>query len=64
VPLGIFLNISELNNARKWAMDSLLHNLKLEIHSNTPDMPAIERLLAARSGCWSDDVEHDDPFGS
>ena len=35
---------------------------RLECCQRTPDVPAIERLLAARYGYWDDDVPHDDPF--
>ena len=43
-------------------MMALLNHWGLECQQNTPDMPAIERLLAARYGYWDDDVPHDAPF--
>jgi hypothetical protein len=61
-PLGIFLNVADLDQARIWAIGSLVANLGLHVHSSIPDIPAIERLLAARYAYWSDDVPHDDPF--
>jgi len=61
-PLGIFLNVADLDQARIWAIGSLVANLGLHVHSPIPDIPAIERLLAARYAYWSDDVPHDDPF--
>ncbi|MEA2127505.1 MAG: hypothetical protein QOJ85_396 [Solirubrobacteraceae bacterium] len=52
-----------MNEARQMALGSQLRNLGLEIHG-LPDLPAIERFLAARYGYWNDDIEHDDPFGT
>jgi hypothetical protein len=62
VPLEIFLNVEQLDDARILAMASLVHNLGLETHSPIPDLPATERLLGARYGYWTDDVDHEDPF--
>ncbi len=35
----------------------------LELHQDTPDFPALERLLTERYG-FKDDVEHDDAFSA
>ena len=43
-------------------MLSLLNHWGLECRQETPDIPAIERLLAARYGYWDEDVPHEDPF--
>ena len=61
VPVGLFTP-ERMQNARHHAMMSHLNNWNLECHQRTPDMAAIERLLAARYGYWDDDVPHDDPF--
>ena len=49
-----------LREARQRAMLSLVHIWGLTLHQRTPDFPAIERLLAARYGYWTDDAPHDD----
>ena len=51
-----------LQGARRLGILPLLEHWDLEIHQRTPDIPAIERLLAARYGYWTDDSPHDDPF--
>ena len=61
VPIGLFTP-DAMNSSRQLAMMSLLNHWGLECHQRTPDIPAIERLLADRYGYWSDDVPHDDPF--
>ena len=61
VPLTSFTT-EKLDIHRRFSMMSLLKIWGLECHQETPDMPAIERLLAARYGYWDDDVPHDDPF--
>ena len=61
VPFGLFTT-GRMQNARHYAMMFLLKNWSLECHQRTPDMAAIERLLAARYGYWDDDVPHEDPF--
>ena len=61
VPIGLFTP-DAMNSNRQLAMMSLLNHWGLECHQRTPDIPAIERLLADRYGYWSDDVPHDDPF--
>ena len=43
-------------------MLSLVKHWGLESHQATPDIPAIEQLLASRYGYWDEDVPHDDPF--
>ena len=61
VPIGFFG--SDAMNENRWlAMLSLLKHWGLECHQKTPDLPAIERLLADRYGYWDEDVPHDDPF--
>ena len=61
VPVSQF-TLERLENLRQTAMLSLLRHWDLECHQSTPDLPAIERLLAARYGYWDEDVSHDDPF--
>ena len=61
VPVALFTP-ERMQNARHRAMLSLLNNWDLECHQRTPDIAAIERLLAARYGYWDEDVPHDDPF--
>lgn len=51
-----------MQQARQIAMMSLLKRWDLECWQRTPDMAAIERLLAARYGYWDEDVPHEDPF--
>ncbi len=61
VPITSF-TAETLDIHRRFSMMSLLKIWGLECHQETPDMPAIERLLAARYAYWDDDVPHDDPF--
>ena len=61
VPIGL-LTPDALNDNRELAMMSLLVHWGLECHQVTPNVPALERLLACRYGYWDDDVQHDDPF--
>ena len=51
-----------MQQAREMGMLALVQRWGLELHQETPDFAAIERLLAARYGYWDDDVAHDDPF--
>lgn len=61
VPIGLF-TCDAMNDNRQLAMLALLNHWGLECHQETPDIPAIERLLADRYGYWDEDVPHDDPF--
>ena len=61
VPIGLFTQ-DAMDENRKRAMLALLKHWGLELRQRTPDMPAIEQLLANRYGYWYDDVPHDDPF--
>ena len=61
VPIGLF-TCDAMDNHRQLAMMSLLIHWGLECHQITPDIAAIERLLADRYGYWDEDVPHDDPF--
>ena len=61
VPIGLFTP-DAMNDNRQLGMISLLKHWGLECQQRTPDIPAIERLLADRYGYWDDDVPHDDPF--
>ena len=61
VPIGLF-TVDAMNQHRQFAMMSLLKHWGLECQQKTPDLPAIERLLADRYGYWDDDVPHADPF--
>ena len=61
VPIGLF-TLDAMNYNRQLAMLDLLNHWGLECHQETPDIPAIERLLADRYGYWDEDVPHDDPF--
>ena len=55
VPVALFTP-ERMQDARQIAMFSLLKHWGLECCQETPDVPAIERLLAARYGYWDDDV--------
>lgn len=61
VPVSLF-SMEAMQEARQFAMLDLLERWRLELHQETPDIPAVERLLAARYGYWDNDVSHDDPF--
>ena len=61
VPAGLF-TIDAMNYNRQLAMLSLLNHWGLECQQMTPDVPAIERLMADRYGYWDEDIPHDDPF--
>ena len=49
VPIGLF-TVDAMDEHRKFAMLSLLKHWGLELRQRTPDIPAIEQLLAARYG--------------
>ena len=53
-----------MEDARRFAMLSLVGYWRLRGHQPTPDFPAITRVLADRYGYWTDDLPHDDPFPS
>ena len=61
VPIGLF-NLDSMDTNRHFSMLSLVKHWGLECHQETPDIPAIEQLLANRYGYWDEDVPHDDPF--
>ena len=61
VPIGFFSS-DQMDKNRMLAIFALLNHWELECHQKTPDIPAIERLLAERYGYWTDDVPHYDPF--
>ena len=61
VPVSLF-SMEAMQEARQFAVLDLLERWRLELHQETPDVPAVERLLAARYGYWDNDVSHDDPF--
>jgi hypothetical protein len=61
VPLGAFLNIKVMDDGRRMAMMSVVRGSDSK-YTGVPDLPAIEHLLAARFGCWDDDVDHPDSF--
>ncbi len=61
VPIGLF-TLDAMNRNRQFAMLDLLNHWGLECHQETPDIPAIERLLADRYGYWNEDVPHHDAF--
>ncbi|MDE2686449.1 MAG: hypothetical protein OXI16_02975 [Chloroflexota bacterium] len=61
VPVGLF-SLDNLNNSRQGSLLALLSRWELECHQKTPDIAAIEQLLADRYGYWEDDVPHIDPF--
>ena len=61
VPVALFTP-ERMQDARQIAMLSLLKHWGLERCQEAPDVPAIERLLAARYGYWRDDEPHEDPF--
>ena len=61
VPISQFTP-ERMQTMRQAAMMSLLNNWELECHQRTPDIRAIEGLLAARYGYWDEDVPHEDPF--
>ena len=61
VPHRLFA-LENMNKNRRLGLLPLLSRWELECHQRTPDITAIERLLAERYGYWEDDVPHDDPF--
>ena len=61
VPIGLFTQ-DAMDKNRKLAMLPLLQHWGLELRQRTPDIPAIQQLLADRYGYWDDDVPHYDPF--
>ena len=61
VPISAFTP-EAMNDKREVAMMALLRHWGLELRQRTPNIPAIERLLADRYGYWDEDVPHDDPF--
>ena len=61
VPIGLF-TLDAMDENRKLAMLALVKHWGLELRQITPDIPAIEQLLADRYGYWDDDIPHDDPF--
>ena len=61
VPVALFTP-ERMQDARQTAMLSLLKHWGLECHQRTPDIAAIQKLLAARYGYWDQDVSHEDPF--
>ena len=61
VPIGLF-SLDAMEDNRRLSMLSLVKHWGLECHQGTPDIPAIEQLLASRYGYWDEDVPHDDPF--
>ena len=61
VPIGLF-TLDAMNDNRRLAMLSLVNHWGLKCQQMTPDIPAIEQLLAERYGYWDEDVPHDDPF--
>ena len=61
VPIGLF-NLDSMDTNRQFSMLSLVKHWGLECHQKTPDIPAIEQLLASRYGYWDEDVPHDGPF--
>jgi hypothetical protein len=52
----------EMDLARRMALPATLGLWKLTLHSSSPDLDAVESLLAKRYGYWTDDAEHEDPF--
>jgi hypothetical protein len=61
VPLELFTP-EAMERARNMALPPLLRHWGLELRQDTPDLPAITRLLGARFGYWTDDLPHDDPL--
>lgn len=51
-----------MRSALQMSMISTLHGWELEIHQETPDLPAIEQFLALRYRYWDVDVVHVDPL--
>lgn len=61
VPLSEF-TVERLRLMLDMSMASTVKGLGLEIHQETPDIPAIRNFLAHRFNHWVDDIPHDDPF--
>ena len=61
VPTSLF-TLDNMRESRHLSLIPLLQRWGLECRQITPDIPAIEHLLASRYGYWSDDIPHDDPF--
>ena len=61
VPIGLF-TLDAMDENRQRAVLPLMKHWGLELQQKTPDIPAIEQLLADRYGYWDNDVPHEDPF--
>ena len=61
VPVGLF-TVDSMDHNRQLSMLSLVKIWGLECRQMTPDIAAIEQLLADRYGYWDEDVMHKNPF--
>lgn len=61
VPIEAF-SVEQLELHRTFGLMTFVQGVGLELHQETPDIPAIEKFLEVRYRYWIDDVEHDDPF--
>ena len=63
VPVGLF-SLDSMDYNRQLSMLPLVNHWGLECRQRTPDVSAIQQLLAYRYGYWDEDVPHDNPFPS
>lgn len=61
IDIGLFSE-DGMRQALDFSMASTIKGLELEIHQDTPYIPALREFLADRYRYWEDDVLHDDPF--
>jgi hypothetical protein len=59
-----WVTVESLKEMRLLALPSVAGSWHLHIKHHLIDPMAIEALLAARFGYWTDDVEHTDPFAA
>lgn len=57
------LTVDRLDEMRLMAFITGLTNWDLEVHQDTPDLPAIDQVLKFRYGYWTDDIPHPRIFG-
>ncbi len=61
VPLAVF-SAENLEFNRVVGLAVFVQGVGLELHQETPDIPAVEGFLEKRYRYWLDDIPHDDPF--
>ncbi len=59
---GEWLTAERLSELRRLAFLSGIQYWDLELHQETPDLKAVERILGERYSYWTDDVDHEPLF--